>query len=92
MQKGREYFIPASIVNLIVETIAQLHGTILTPACGSGGMFVHSAEFIRYHNDTTKRELAIHGVEKMTETLRLFRLHLAVHGLPQLLAEAINRL
>ena len=50
MQKGGEYFTPASIVKLIVEVIEPFHGAILDPACGSGGMFVQSAEFVRRHH------------------------------------------
>jgi type I restriction enzyme M protein len=81
MQKGGEYFTPASIVKLIVEIIEPFQGAILDPACGSGGMFVHSAEFVRRHQQAPERALSIHGVEKMQDTLRLCRLNLAVHGL-----------
>src|SRR5262245_26063385 len=56
MQKGGEYFTPASIVKLIVEIIEPYHGTIFDPACGSGGMFVHSAEFVR-----SSSQVAIEG-------------------------------
>jgi type I restriction enzyme M protein len=88
MQKGGEYFTPASIVKLIVEIIEPFHGTILDPACGSGGMFVHSAEFVRRHHKAPDKELAIYGVEKMSDTLRLCRLNLAVHGLSGDIREA----
>jgi type I restriction enzyme M protein len=88
MQKGGEYFTPASIVKLIVEIIEPFHGTILDPACGSGGMFVHSAEFVKRHHKTPDRELAIYGVEKMSDTLKLCRLNLAVHGLSGDIREA----
>jgi type I restriction enzyme M protein len=81
MQKGGEYFTPASIVKLIVEVIEPFHGAILDPACGSGGMFVHSAEFVRRHHKAPDKELAVYGVEKMDDTIRLCRLNLAVHGL-----------
>ena len=81
MQKGGEYFTPASIVKLIVEVIEPYHGAILDPTCGSGGMFVHSAEFVRRHHKAPEREISVFGVEKMTDTLRLCRLNLAVHGL-----------
>lgn len=81
MQKGGEYFTPSSIVKLIVEVIEPYHGHILDPACGSGGMFVHSAEFVRRHHKEPGRELSLHGVEKMEDTQRLCRLNLAVHGL-----------
>jgi type I restriction enzyme M protein len=81
MQKGGEYFTPASIVKLIVEVIEPYHGAILDPACGSGGMFVHSAEFVRRHHKAPEREISLYGIEKMSDTLRLCRLNLAVHGL-----------
>ncbi len=88
MQKGGEYFTPASIVKLIVEVIEPYHGAIFDPACGSGGMFVQSAEFVRRHHKTPEREISIFGVEKMTDTLRLCRLNLAVHGLSGDIREA----
>lgn len=88
MQKGGEFFTPASIVKLIVEVIEPYHGTILDPACGSGGMFVHSAEFVRRHHKQPAREISIYGVEKMADTLRLCRLNLAVHGLSGDIREA----
>ncbi len=81
MQKGGEYFTPSSIVKLIVEVIEPYRGKILDPACGSGGMFVHSAEFVRRHHAAPEREIGIYGVEKMSDTQRLCRLNLAVHGL-----------
>ncbi len=81
MQKGGEYFTPSSIVKLIVEVIEPFHGRILDPACGSGGMFVHSAEFVKRHNENPARAISIHGVEKMADTQKLCRLNLAVHGL-----------
>ena len=88
MQKGGEYFTPGSIVKLIVEVIEPFHGAILDPACGSGGMFVHSAEFVRRHHKAPDKELAVFGTEKMMDTLRLCRLNLAVHGLSGDLREA----
>lgn len=81
MQKGGEYFTPSSIVQLIVEVIEPYHGTIFDPACGSGGMFVHSAEFVRRHHKAPEREISVYGIEKMADTQRLCRLNLAVHGM-----------
>jgi type I restriction enzyme M protein len=88
MQKGGEYFTPSSIVKLIVEVIEPYHGTIFDPACGSGGMFAHSAEFVRRHHRAPERELSIYGTEKMSDTQRLCRLNLAVHGLSGDIREA----
>lgn len=80
MQKGGEYFTPASIVKLIVELIQPYHGRILDPACGSGGMFVHSAEFVKRHGANPSREISLYGIEKMEDTQKLCRLNLAIHG------------
>ena len=81
MQKGGEYFTPASIVKLIVDIIEPYHGKVFDPACGSGGMFAHSADFVRRHHKNPSRELSLHGCEKMLDTQKLCRLNLAVHGL-----------
>lgn len=70
MQKGGEYFTPNSIVKLIVEVIEPYHGKIFDPACGSGGMFVHSAEFVRRHHKNPSREISVYGIEKMEDTQR----------------------
>jgi type I restriction enzyme M protein len=81
-RKGGEFFTPTSIVKLIVEIIEPYHGRILDPACGSGGMFVQSAEFVKNHrNGNAGNVLSIHGQEIVAETRRLCRMNLAVHGL-----------
>ncbi len=88
MQKGGEFFTPASIVRLIVDIIEPYHGAIFDPACGSGGMFTHSAEFVARHHKEPAKEISIYGVEKMSDTLKLCRMNLAVHGLSGEIREA----
>jgi type I restriction enzyme M protein len=88
MQKGGEFYTPSSIVRLIVEIIEPYRGRILDPACGSGGMFVHSADFVRAHKHAAEKELSIFGIEKVAETQRLARMNLAVHGLAGMIREA----
>ncbi len=88
LQKGGEFYTPASIVALIVEIIEPHEGRILDPACSSGGMFVHSADFVRRHNAKPERAITLHGVEKRASTGRLCRLNLAVHGLSGKIREA----
>lgn len=80
-QGAGEFFTPMSIVRLIVEIIEPFHGRIFDPACGSGGMFVHSAHFVKRHSQSPGAELSIYGQEKTGETVRLARMNLAVHGL-----------
>jgi type I restriction enzyme M protein len=88
MQKGGEFYTPASIVRLIVEIIEPYNGRILDPACGSGGMFVHSADFVRSHQHEPGKELSLYGIEKTRETLRLAKMNLAIHGLSGEIKEA----
>lgn len=80
-QKGGEFFTPTSIVKLIVEIIEPYHGRIFDPACGSGGMFVQSANFIKEHKANPSKEITCYGQEKVDETMRLCKMNLAVHGL-----------
>ena len=79
-QKGGEFFMPTSIVKLIVEIIEPYHGRIYDPACGSGGMFVQSAAFVDHHQKAVT-DISIYGQEKVAETIRLCKMNLAVHGL-----------
>ncbi len=88
LQKGGEFYTPGCIVSLIVEIIEPYEGRIFDPACGSGGMFVHSAAFVRRHNAAPERAITLHGVEKRASTGRLCRLNLAVHGLSGDIREA----
>src|SRR5256884_81668 len=80
-QKGGQFFTPTSIVQLIVEIIEPFEGRIFDPACGSGGMFVQSARFVRNHQRKPEEDVSIWGQEIMDETVRLCRMNLAVNGL-----------
>ena len=71
MQKGGEFYTPASLVRLIVEIIEPFHGRILDPACGSGGMFVQSAEFVERHQKDPDKEISVFGVEKVARDAAL---------------------
>ncbi|MEW6605891.1 MAG: class I SAM-dependent DNA methyltransferase [bacterium] len=79
--KGGEFFTPTSVVKLIVSVIQPFHGKILDPACGSGGMFVQSAEFVEEHKKRAIDEISIYGQEKTRETVNLCKMNLAIHGL-----------
>lgn len=46
-QGGGEFFTPRRVVRLMVEIVEPYDGTVFDPACGSGGMFVQSAHFIK---------------------------------------------
>ncbi|MCK6493691.1 MAG: type I restriction-modification system subunit M [Nitrospira sp.] len=89
-QKGGEFYTPSGIVRLLVEVLEPYHGRILDPACGSGGMFVQSARFVAEHKKNPSSELAIHGQEKVSATVALCRMNLAMHGLEGDIKEAIT--
>lgn len=80
-QGGGEFFTPVSIVKLIVEIIEPYHGRIFDPACGSGGMFVQSADFVQAHHKSANAELSVYGQEKTAATVKLGKMNLAVHGI-----------
>ena len=80
-QKGGEFFTPTSLVKLIVEIIEPYHGRIYDPACGSGGMFAQSAEFIKAHQNNPSVEISCYGQERVGETRQLCMMNLAVHSL-----------
>ena len=64
-QRGGEFFTPTSLVKLIVEILQPFEGRILDPACGSGGMFVQSAEFIHNHRGNGNDQISIYGTERV---------------------------
>ncbi|MDZ4713199.1 MAG: N-6 DNA methylase [bacterium] len=83
-QKGGEFFTPPSIVKLLVEIVEPYHGKIFDPACGSGGMFVQSANFVARHQKNKRpimEEVGIYGQEKGANNMRIAKMNLAIHGL-----------
>jgi type I restriction enzyme M protein len=53
-------------------------------------MFVQSARFVAEHKESPATELAIHGQEKVGDTVRLCRMNLAIHGLEGDIREGIS--
>ena len=82
-QGGGEFFTPRSVVRLMVEIIEPHGGKVFDPACGSGGMFVQSAQFIDQHRQDAAADLDVYvyGTEKTLETVKLAKMNLAVNGL-----------
>ena len=80
-QRGGEFFTPTSLVKLIVEVIEPYHGRIFDPACGSGGMFAQSADFIKAHKKKPSVEISCYGQERVGETRQLCMMNLAVHAM-----------
>ena len=85
-----EFFTPISLVSLIAHVLEPDHGTVLDPACGSGGMFVQSARTVEEHGQNPIEKLTFRGLEKNETTTRLTKMNLAVHGLEGDIKKAIT--
>jgi type I restriction enzyme M protein len=87
---GGEFFTPVSLVSLIAHVLDPQSGTVLDPACGSGGMFVQSARIVEEHGQIPTERLTFRGLEKNATTIRLAKMNLAVHGLEGDIQKAIT--
>ena len=85
-----EFFTPVSLVSLIAHVLEPNCGTVLDPACGSGGMFVQSARTVEEHGQHPTEQLTFRGIEKNATTIRLAKMNLAVHGLEGNIQQAIT--
>ena len=75
-----EFYTPACIVRTLVEIIEPYHGRVYDPCCGSGGMFVQSAEFVRRHQGNIA-DLSIYGQESNPTTWKMATMNLAIRGI-----------
>jgi len=60
---GGEFFTPISLVFLISNVLEPKAGTVLDPACGSGGMFVQSARIVEQQGQNPTDDLQRLGKE-----------------------------
>jgi type I restriction enzyme M protein len=68
------------VVRFIVEVIEPYAGKIYDPACGSGGMFVQSATFVKEAKHDLS-DIYVYGQEYMGETARLAKMNLMVNNI-----------
>ena len=79
-QKAGAFYTPRSVVRLLVEMLEPYKGRVYDPCCGSGGMFVQSAEFVAAHGGR-RTDVSIYGQESTATTWRLGRMNLAIRGI-----------
>lgn len=75
------FFTPKSLVRMIMDVIEPTRGTMLDPACGSGGMFVSASDYIREHGGNPIESMTFYGQEKVEYNAKLCLMNMAVHGL-----------
>lgn len=75
------FFTPKSLVKMIVNIIEPKSGVLLDPACGSGGMFIQSGDFVNASGMNANNSMTFYGQEKVEYNAQLCLMNMAVHGL-----------
>lgn len=75
------FFTPKSLVKMIVNIIEPKNGILLDPACGSGGMFIQSGDFVNHSGMNANSTMTFYGQEKVEYNAQLCLMNMAVHGL-----------
>ena len=75
------FFTPKSLVRMIVNIIEPQKGILLDPACGSGGMFVQTGDFVNSAGMAANTQMTFFGQEKADFNAKLCAMNIAVHGL-----------
>lgn len=75
------FFTPKSLVKMIVNVLEPTQGVLLDPACGSGGMFVQTGDFVEHAGMQANNTMTFYGQEKVEYNAQLCLMNLAVHGL-----------
>lgn len=79
------FFTPKSLVKMIVNIIEPTGGVLLDPACGSGGMFIQSGDFVNATGMNANSTMTFYGQEKVEYNAQLCLMNMAVHGLTVLI-------
>ena len=75
------FFTPKSLVKMIVNVLEPQGGVLLDPACGSGGMFVQTGDFVSAAGMEANAAMTFYGQEKVEYNAQLCLMNMAVHGL-----------
>jgi len=75
------FFTPKSLVKMIVNVLEPKSGILLDPACGSGGMFVQTGDFVESEGMSANSTMTFYGQEKVEYNAQLCLMNMAVHGL-----------
>lgn len=75
------FFTPKSLVKMLVNVLEPKQGVMLDPACGSGGMFVQTGDFVNQSGLNANTSMTFFGQEKVEYNAQLCLMNMAVHGL-----------
>lgn len=79
-KKGGEFYTPRGVVKLLVRLLKpQPSDTIYDPCCGSGGMLIGSANYIKNHNPGHEYDFSLYGQEKSLSTWAICNINMFLH-------------
>ena len=79
-KKGGEFYTPHQIVELLVEILQPQEGqSIYDPACGSGGILVTAAQYIKKQGQDAQK-VFLFGQESVYATFILAKMNMILHG------------
>ena len=79
-KRAGEFFTPSCVVRTLVEVLQPFKGRVYDPCCGSGGMFVQSADFVGHHSGNINN-LSVFGQDANPTTRKMALMNLAIHGI-----------
>lgn len=78
---GGEFYTPASVVKTLVSILKPFSNCrVYDPCCGSGGMFVQSAKFIKAHS-SNRGTISVYGQEANSDTWKMAKMNMAIRGI-----------
>lgn len=96
-QEGRragEFYTPSSIVRTLVEILEPYNGRVYDPACGTGGFFLASYDYISQSHDLNRDEKeflknkTFYGNEIVANTRRLCLMNMFLHNIGEIDGES----
>ncbi|KHN52710.1 type I restriction-modification system subunit M [Pectobacterium fontis] len=79
-KRAGEFFTPSCVVRTLVEVLQPFRGRVYDPCCGSGGMFVQSADFVKNHSGSIGN-LSVYGQDANPTTRKMALMNLAIRGI-----------
>ena len=82
-KKGGEFYTPKEVVKLVVSLIKPVAGnSVYDPTCGSGGMLIQSANYIKANGGTVGKyvDAKLYGQEKNLGTWAICKINMIVHN------------
>ena len=79
-KRAGEFYTPSCVVRTLVEVLQPFKGRVYDPCCGSAGMFVQSADFVRSHAGNIDN-LSVYGQDANPTTRKMALMNLAIRGI-----------